>query len=256
MIHTRCNQFFRSGSSTACRISGRPHRSIQFVKAHLLRSLLILSCTAQSANAQAPSADYQRALGWIADGRQLLAQRRFAEAQVQFSRYVNSYPADPRGFFWLGIAQDEAGDPAGALKMYSRSLDDAKDIGMDSAELRTNLGNTLLKLHYIKEATYDFKRALEIDPTEIRAHLGLAQTDILSGQVQDALGQLQTCSDQGFTDPIMPFLKAKALVGLGRGGEAREQLQLYERGMIGASGELLNNARALMQQLPPAFSPP
>jgi tetratricopeptide (TPR) repeat protein len=252
MIHIRSNQFFRSGSSTANRISGRQKRSVQFVKAHWLRILLILSCTAsQSANAQAPSADYQRALGWIAAGRQLLAQRRFAEAQEQFSRYVNSYPADPRGFFWLGIAQDEAGDPAGALKMYSRSLDDAKDIGMDSAELRTNLGNTLLKLHYIKEATYDFKRALEIDPTEIRAHLGLAQTDLLSGQAQEALNQLQTCSDQGFTDPSMPFLKAKALVGLGRGGEAGEQLLLYQRGVPGASRELIDNARAMMQQLPP-----
>jgi hypothetical protein len=80
----------------------------------------------------------------------------------------------------------------------------------------------------------------------------LAQTALQTGQLQEALGQLQTCSDQGFTDPMMPFLKAKALLGLGRGNEAREQLQLYEHGMIGAGGELIGNARALMQQLPPA----
>ncbi|HEY9719074.1 MAG TPA: tetratricopeptide repeat protein, partial [Trichormus sp.] len=248
-----CNRFFRSGSSTACSRYAGAHGSNPLVHAHWLASLLILVCASQSANAQSSlNAEYQQALGWIADGRQLLAQRRFAEAQAQFSRYVNSYPADPRGFFWLGVAQDEAGDPAGALKMYSRSLDDAKDLGMDSAELRTNLGNTLLKLNYIKEATYDFKRALEIDPTAIRAHLGLAQTALQTGLMQDALAQLQTCSEQGFTDPVMPFLKAKALLGLRRGNEAREQLQLYEHGMIGASGELISNARALMQQLPPA----
>jgi len=255
MTRTLCNQSLRTGNTIALLTIGSERGLWSYCALLLLGCMLMPALWIQPTQAQGPSAEYQQALGWIEEGRLLLAQRRFNEAQAQFSRYVNTYPYDPRGFFWLGIAQDEAGDPASALKMYSRSLDDAKDLSMDSAELRTNLGNTLLKLHYIKEATYDFKRALEIDPTVTRAHLGLAQAYLLTGQLPEALAELQACSDQGFTDPIMPFLKAKALQGLGRGGEAREQLQLYERGVTGAGSELIENARAMMRQLPPAPVP-
>lgn len=250
MIHIRCNHLLGLNNSLACHHRRRRDASVHAFNAGVVGLFFAFCFLQQPGEAQAPSSDYQQALAWIASGRQLLAQHRYSEAQAQFSRYANCYPADPRGFFWLGIAQDEGGDPAGALKMYSRSLDDAKDIGMDSAELRTNLGNTLLKLQYTKEAAYDFKRALEIDPTEIRAHLGLAQTDLLAGDWQDALNQLQTCSSQGFNDPSMPYLKARALLALGRPAEAREQLQLYERGVPGAGIQLIDNARAMLQQLP------
>jgi len=224
---------------------------IRFYKLLLWFLFIHAAVWIQLASAQGPTYQYQQALGWLEEGRRLLTQRNYAQAQAQFTRYVQVYPNDPRGYFWLGMALDEAGDADAALQQYSRALDAAKELSMDASELRSNLGNTLLKLHYIKEATYDFKRALEIDPTQMQAHVGLAQAYLSLNQYQDALAELQVCSDHRFFDPSLPFLKARALLGLGRTGEAREQLQLYEHGVAGATGDLVDSARLLLQQLPP-----
>ncbi|HEY9775515.1 MAG TPA: tetratricopeptide repeat protein [Planktothrix sp.] len=193
--------------------------------------------------------DYNQIALNIANGRVALQKRDYASAQQFFDAYIHFYPADPRGYFWNAVAQQAAGDDKAAVQSYLKTLEVAKGISMDSAELRTNLGGLMLKQNYIKEATYDFRRAIEIDPSLDAAHIGLSEAYLAAGKYDLALAELQTLSDKGIMEPRMPFLKAKALEGLGRVDEAKAQLALYDRGVDGASGELMDSARSMLHTI-------
>ncbi len=133
-------------------------------------------------------------------------------------------PGNLSVFFYRGLAYDESGDPERAVKEYAESLNLAKSIGMDSAELRINLGNSLMKLDYLKEAAYDYQRALEIDPRNGAAHLGLGRALLRTGKYEEALKNFRRCDELGYSNSSLPFVKALALNGLGRKDEAREEL--------------------------------
>jgi protein O-GlcNAc transferase len=193
--------------------------------------------------------NYEQVAVNLTNGRRSLDQRDFSRAEQYFDTYIHCYPADPRGYFWMAVALQSAGDDKAALKSYLQSLEEAKAISMDSAELRHNLGSIMLKLNYVKEATYDFRRAIEIDPSLDAAHIGLAEALLAAGHYDGALAELQGLSERGVLEPRMPFLKAKALEGLGRIGEAKAQLSLYERGVAGAGGDLMDSARSMLQTI-------
>ncbi|MEZ4535099.1 MAG: tetratricopeptide repeat protein [Cyanobacteriota/Melainabacteria group bacterium] len=94
----------------------------------------------------------------IGEGRPQNALPVLAEAAAINSR-------DPEVHFWRGLALDKLSDYKDAVKSYAHCLTLAKTAGMDSSELRINLGNTLVKLNYLNEALFDYQRRSEITPT-------------------------------------------------------------------------------------------
>jgi len=188
--------------------------------------LTIFSASGTSAPAQAPYQPAQdQAEQVLAAGRSAMQARRPSQSLPCFQKYVKLKPEDPRGYFWLGMALDELGDLKGALSAYTDSLEQGKKLGMDSEELRVNLGNTLMKLNYLKEATFDYKRALEINPKNAIAHMNLGRALIESNEYQAAYLQFKAVSDLGVTSPELSYFKAQALKGMGKKEEARRQLQ-------------------------------
>jgi len=163
----------------------------------------------------------------IGRGAEMVGQGRLPEAEPLFKEFVRLHPNDPTGFFWLGKIADETGRTQDAFHYYVESLNRAKAIGMDSEELRLNLGNTLLKLGYYKEATYDFERAIEIDNKSVTAHLNLAKLFLVTGQDAKALEELNDCSSLGMNDSHVTLFRAWALKRLGQLEESRREAHRF-----------------------------
>jgi tetratricopeptide (TPR) repeat protein len=157
----------------------------------------------------------------ISRGSELTAQGHSAEAESLFKEFIRIHPNDPTGFFWLGKVADESGRSQDAFHNYVESLNRAKAIGMDSEELRLNLGNTLLKLGYYKEATYDFERAIDINSKNTNAHFNLAKLFLVTGQDAKALSELDNCSTLGLNDSHVTLFRAWALKRLGQLEESK-----------------------------------
>jgi len=159
----------------------------------------------------------------VSRGAELTAQGRYADAEALFREFIRLHPNDPTGYFWLGKTADETGRFQDAFHNYVESLNRAKAIGMDSEELRLNLGNTLLKLGYYKEATYDFERAIDINGKDTIAHFNLAKLYLVTGQDAKALTELDNCLALGLNNSHVSLFRAWALKRLGQYEESKRE---------------------------------
>jgi len=98
---------------------------------------------------------------------------------------------------------------------------------MDSAELRIDLGNTLCKLNYFKEAIFDYKRALVVDPTLGIAHICLARAYVETRDWQAATRELDFCAAHSISAPELTYLRALALSAQGAKDEALQQIEMF-----------------------------
>ncbi len=136
---------------------------------------------------------------------------------------------DPAGFFWLGKSADERGDYEGAMHYYANSVLLAKQMGLDSEQLRINLGNSLLKLNYLDQAILDFQRALEINERNVLARVNLSKAFLLQGKYNQALTELGFLDQMGIMQkqPELILLLSLALKGNNEKDQARDQAKRY-----------------------------
>jgi tetratricopeptide (TPR) repeat protein len=155
---------------------------------------------------------------------------------------------DPTPQFLLGLIYDQKGNPKLALTNYSASVKKATALGMDSSQLRINLGNTLVKLNFLKEAEFDYKRALEIDDKNEIAHLNYGRLLLFKGDYSGSFRELQRAHELMATDPNLPLYEALALKGMGNIAESRQQLQVFlDRAKgINSDPQVINMAENLL----------
>lgn len=155
---------------------------------------------------------------------------------------------DPTPQFLLGLIYDQKGNSQAALTNYTLSVKKATALGMDSSQLRINLGNTLVKLNYMKEAEFDYRRAIEIDDNNDVAHLNLGRLLLFKGDSAGAFKELQRAHELMTTDPNLPLYEALALKGMGNAEESRLQLQEFlERAKgINSDPRVINMAEKLL----------
>jgi len=134
---------------------------------------------------------------------------------------------DPTPQFLLGLIYDQKGNLQAALSNYTLSVKKATALGMDSSQLRINLGNTLLKLNFLKEAEFDYKRAIEIDDANEIAHLNYGRLLLFKADYAGSFKELQRAHELMATDLNLPLYEALALKGLGNVEESRQQLQVF-----------------------------
>ncbi len=155
---------------------------------------------------------------------------------------------DPTPQFLLGLIYDQKGDSQAALTNYTLSVKKATSLGMDSSQLRINLANTLVKLNYLKEAEFDYKRAIVIDDKNEVAHLNYGRLLLFRGDYSGAFRELQRAHELMATDPNLPLYEALALKGLGNIEESRLQLQVFLDRSKGISSDprVINMAEKLL----------
>ncbi|MBY0552328.1 MAG: tetratricopeptide repeat protein [Candidatus Obscuribacterales bacterium] len=160
----------------------------------------------------------------LRSGRNMLDRGQVEAALDLFRKYTDSKPIDPEGYFWEGVALDEAGNLEEAAQAYETAIEKADSLDLNSAEIWTNLGNVLLKTNKLDSAEEKFKKAIEIDPHLVPARLNLARVLIEKNECQGALESLNRCADLHFNGPQLAYYRAKALLKLGRPEEAAVQV--------------------------------
>lgn len=163
----------------------------------------------------------------LTEGKNLFAAGNVQGALNVFRQFSQNSPNNFAGHFWVGFMLDQSGDSKGALAAYSKSLDLAKSVGMDSAELRINLGNSLGKLGYTKEPRFDYERAIIIDSLNPLAYLGLSKCLIDAGEFDGALQAIARYESLNGRDITVPLLRGLALAGQGSLSAAQQQLRSY-----------------------------
>ncbi|MBS1996369.1 MAG: tetratricopeptide repeat protein [Cyanobacteria bacterium SZAS LIN-2] len=146
-------------------------------------------------------------------GRAAFEAQQYDEALRAFYRFRDQRPNNLSVHFWLATTLATMGRNKEAVAEYVSCLDLAKSIGMDSAEMRHNLGNALIRGGYLKEPTFDFQRATIIDPKCPAPYLGLAKCLIESGNFDEAIVALKTYQRNGGQDINAILLHGLALAG-------------------------------------------
>ncbi len=182
------------------------------------------------------------------DGRKNVEAGDAKKGLNYFFQYVRLKPNDPIVHFWIGLAYDQLDEYENAVRAYSRSLQLAQKLEMDSSELRVNLGNSLMRLNYLKEAIFDYERAIEIEPRNGLAHLYLAKALLQNNECETAFEELTKCGELGITDNSIPYLKALALKGQGKSEEAKQQFQIFISSNSGNS-QAIESAKAQLAEL-------
>ncbi|MBX9687474.1 MAG: tetratricopeptide repeat protein [Candidatus Obscuribacterales bacterium] len=156
----------------------------------------------------------------LKNGTQLLDAGRLQDALNVFQHYCRSRPQDAKGYFWVGVVYDEMGNYPDAIQAYRDATARAEQNAMDSAEIRTNLGNSLMKQNELTLAIESYKRAVEINPLYGLARMNLGRAYISAAEYEKALAAFDKCEELHFSNRQLPYYRAKALLAMGRKEEA------------------------------------
>lgn len=175
---------------------------------------------ASSNELQLPSPSLAASLAILRKGTQLIDAGRLPDALGLFQQYVRERPGDPSGYFWIGVCYDEMSNFQYSAQAYRDGISRAEQNGMDSAEMRTNLGNVYLKQNDLEQAIDSYKRAIEVNPQYALAELNLARAFISKADYPSALSALDKCDDLHCNLRQSSYYRAKALLASGKREEA------------------------------------
>jgi tetratricopeptide (TPR) repeat protein len=162
----------------------------------------------------------------LAQARGLIEENKIQAALPLIKEFIKLRPLEPEGYFWQGVALDNLQQTEAALAAYSQGCTQVMKAGMDSAELRMNAGNDLLKLRRVDLAIQQYQRAAQIDPGLPLVQLNLGRALIEKGDIEGALQCFQRCEDLHFKPYQLSYYRAKALKKVGRVDDARAQVQM------------------------------
>jgi tetratricopeptide (TPR) repeat protein len=164
----------------------------------------------------------------LIQAQKMLAANETQQAMPLIAKYISLNPKDPEGYYWQGIAFDILDLPENACLAYNKSIEQAGLRGLDSAELRVDIANVLLKLHRTNDAITHYERAIEINPQLTYAYINLARALIEKGDYERCLDNLDKAIslNPNFTAKQLFYYRIKALVKLARKHEAEQELQI------------------------------
>jgi tetratricopeptide (TPR) repeat protein len=119
----------------------------------------------------------------IEQGRQLMAQRRFAEALARFNQIL---AADPRNETALQ-SHSIALFALGRFAESKADMDTLIKLKPNDAQLLATRGMTSIGLKQLDQATADIDRAISLDPNNAVAYLGRGMAERMTGKFKDAI---------------------------------------------------------------------
>ena len=158
-------------------------------------------------------------MGFLADRARGMNDAPEAVALYRRAREVD--PRNPRIPLNLGLALNDAGDPAAAVDAYNVSL------GMDAAQPLTlvNLGIALAARNDIPGAIAAYRRAIAMNPREPLAYFNLAAVYAGQAPADSAIVNFLRASDLDPSLAVANFFAARLLLDQGNQREALRQIE-------------------------------
>lgn len=131
-------------------------------------------------------------------GKELLDQRRFAEAEWQFTQAKARAPDSAEVYYCIGLFFADLGRPADALTAFDRAI----ALDGSHAKAHNNRGSALQHLNRPAEAEAAFRHALELAPDEALPYINLA--NVIDGQARS--GEALKIYDLALSRGVQPEL--------------------------------------------------
>jgi tetratricopeptide (TPR) repeat protein len=160
-------------------------------------------------------------------GRAYFDKHDLTAALQSFYQFRDQRPNNLAVHFWLATTLAALGRDKEATPEYVNCLNLSASIGLDSTELRDNLANALCRGGFTKEPTFDYQRALAIDPRCPAPYLGLAKCLIDAGNFDEALVALDKYLKNGGADLNGLLLQGLAHAGKDQFDLARNDLTSF-----------------------------
>ncbi len=122
----------------------------------------------------------------LAEGKQLMAQRRYAEAVARFNQVLAADPHNEAALRFRAVSLF-------ALNRFAESkadMDALITLKPNDAQLWATRGMTLLGLKQLDQAVADLNRAISLDPNNAAAYFGRGTIDRMTGKLKDAIADL------------------------------------------------------------------
>lgn len=161
----------------------------------------------------APTVDTERAALLGSLGNKLRIAGRFAEAREAFRRALTVVPSDARLIF----------DFARLLRSQASSMSDAKLLSRSRAALRLSarragdqpdllalVGESFLEWGDTGRAQNSFQKAIELDPGNFRARMGLASLALREGKLAHVIHQYRDAARAGFEKALATYAGREA----------------------------------------------
>ncbi len=164
---------------------------------------------------------------WVVLGGAYLQLGRYEAAAEAFREVIHIDPDSPLGYEALILAEENTNDLVATLDIYDKLI----EMSPDSATLHLQRGLNLIRMDNPKEARENLARALELDPTLLRARylLGVAHLEVDDNEA--AVDLLSTLVSQSPTYQGAPEHLAAALTRTNRLPRAMQVLNiLFARG--------------------------
>ena len=165
------------------------------------------------------------AAAWGRLGMVLVVHDFHAEANRCFTQAERLDPLNPHWPYYQGLTLF-LGDPKAAIPKLGRAVDLCGD-RPDMPRLR--LAELLFAQGYWNEAAEQFRRTLQHNPDNARAHLGLARVAYERNQWEESRNHLRQCILSPFTRKAAHALLAEIYQRQGNKAAAEEECQMVAR---------------------------
>ncbi|MFQ5649340.1 MAG: tetratricopeptide repeat protein [bacterium] len=142
----------------------------------------------------------------VAEANKLFEEQKYDEANNKYRDALIENPDSPIIHFNIGDVQYKKRNYEEALNSYTKAL--ASDDILLQSQAHYNLGNTLYRLGKLPESILEYKRALDLNPSDEDAKYNL---EYVRAKLKDNAQQQQQNEDQE-QDPIKPTEYAKELL--------------------------------------------
>jgi tetratricopeptide (TPR) repeat protein len=151
-----------------------------------------------------------------------LREKRFAKAAEAFRKALET-GAGEDATVWAnyGVALERLGDPAGAERSYRKAL----ELQPGNVRAHYNLGTLLASRGDRRQGIEHLETAARLDPDSRDALFNLGQALTEAGEPARALEIWDRLLKLSPQDPVARFQRAQALSALGRHGEAAAELE-------------------------------
>lgn len=136
-------------------------------------------------------------------------------------RWLKANPRDPEGLYWRARS---------SVRLAVSALTRAGEAGLNSVKVHLLLGDAFRERQNYKEGEQEYRKALELDPENFAARLGLASAFFQAFKFDQALPEVQTALKLNSKDPEANYMMGEILVYRRQYEEAFQYLRVALNG--------------------------